>query len=85
MSYKTTSSTVSKQNQCKNTRLLGYYFIYSRAYSIGCGSVRPANSHDSAVSLTIFCNFSRSPDKAPNLTVFGKNLSETVKGNKLTC
>ena len=35
-----------------------------------------ANSHGSAVSLTIFCHFSRSHDKAPNLTVFGKNLSE---------
>ena len=31
---------------------------------------RPANSHGFAVSLTIFCHFSRSPDKAPNLTVF---------------
>ena len=29
---------------------------------------RPANSHGSAVSLTIFCHFSRSHDKAPNLT-----------------
>ena len=28
-------------------------------------SNRPANSHGSAVSLTIFCHFSRSHDKAP--------------------
>ena len=33
-------------------------------------SARPANSHGFAVSLTIFCHFSRSHDKAPNLTVF---------------
>ena len=36
---------------------------------------RPANSHGFAVSLTVFCHFSRSHDKAPSLTVFGKNLS----------
>ena len=31
---------------------------------------RPANCHGSDVSLTIFCHFSQSHDKAPNLTVF---------------
>ena len=35
-------------------------------------SFRPANSHGFAVSLTIFCHFSRSHDKAPNLTAFGE-------------
>ena len=33
---------------------------------------RPANSHGSAVTFTIFCHFSRSHDKAPNLTGFRK-------------
>ena len=37
---------------------------------------RPANSLGSAASLTIFCHFSRSQDKAPNLTFFWENLSE---------
>ena len=40
------------------------------------GLLRRANSHGSAVSLVTFCHFSQSHDKAPNLTVFGKNLSE---------
>ena len=42
-------------------------------FSVGilkCLVSRPANSHGSAVSFTIFCHFSRSHDKAPNLTGF---------------
>ena len=42
---------------------------------------RLSNSHGSAVSLMIFCHFSRSHVKAPNLTGCGKNHSEM---NKLT-
>ena len=37
---------------------------------------RPANSHGSAVSLTIFCHFSRSHDKALISRVLGKNPPE---------
>ena len=48
------------------------------------GIHRPANSHGSAVSLAIFCHFSRFPVKALNLTVFflGKIF---LKGSKLSC
>ena len=48
-------------------------------YSIVLHPCRPANSHGFAVSLTIFCHFSRSHDKAPNLTVFWeKSFSKEV-------
>ena len=35
---------------------------------------RPVNCHGSAVSLTIFCHFSQSHDKAPNLTGFWEKI-----------
>ena len=47
---------------------------------------RPANSHGSAVSLAIFCHFSLSHDKAPNLTGFCRFLGKIfLKWNKLSC
>ena len=43
---------------------------------------RPANSHDSAVSLTIFKLFSRPYDKSPNLTVF---LGNVILKSEMKC
>ena len=49
-------------------RLYGTFLDYQDFF--GSPILRPANSHGSAVSLTIFCHFSRSHDKSPNLTGF---------------
>ena len=49
---------------------LPIFRLISSKVQVKSEHLRPANSHGFAVSLTIFCHFSRSPDKAPNLTVF---------------